>query len=172
MTTSSSPGTDAAGTVTLRPMRWWDVESVMQLEPVLFPSTPWTAAGFWSELVGVPDTRYYVVAEDGSGLAGYAGLFVVGTEADVQTVAVHPDRQGTGLGRLLVEDLLAQARSRGCSRVMLEVREDNDAARRLYDRLGFEQVAVRRGYYGPGHDAVVMCLRLSATPDPGKTDAT
>jgi len=142
-------------------MRWWDVEAVMQLEPLLFPATPWTAAGFWSELVGVPDSRYYVVAEDGTGLVGYAGLLVVPPEADVQTVAVRAARQGTGLGRRLVEDLVVQAVARGCTRLMLEVREDNDSARRLYDRLGFEQVTLRRGYYGPGLDAVVMELDLT-----------
>jgi ribosomal-protein-alanine N-acetyltransferase len=155
----STAATDSAA-VTLRPMRWWDVDAVMELEPVLFPATPWTAAGFWSELVGVPDSRYYVVAEDGTGLVGYAGLLVVPPEADVQTVAVRTDRQGTGLGRRLVDDLVVQAVARGCTRLMLEVREDNASARRLYDRLGFEQVAVRRGYYGTGLDAVVMQLDL------------
>jgi len=163
---SAEPG--VAG-LTIRPMRWWDVAAAAALEPQLFPAAPWTAAGFWSELAGVPRTRYYVVAEDGTGLVGYAGLFVVGPEADVQTVAVRADRQGAGLGRRLVQHLLDEARRRGCSRVMLEVREGNPAARHLYDRLGFEQVAVRRGYYGPGQDAVVMRLRLSpgGAPDEG-----
>ena len=154
-----------AHVVTLRPMRWWDVEAAAAMEPELFPSAPWTAAGFWSELAGVPDTRYYVVAQDGTGLVGYAGLLVLAPEADVQTVAVRTDHQGSGLGRRLVEDLLAHARERGCTRVLLEVREDNAAARRLYDRLGFEQVAVRRGYYGPGLDAVVMQLVLTEPGD-------
>jgi [ribosomal protein S18]-alanine N-acetyltransferase len=151
-----------AGTaaVRLRPMRWWDVEPAAAMEPELFPAAPWTAAGFWSELAGVPESRYYVVAEDGTGLVGYAGLLVVGPEADVQTVAVRADRQGSGLGRRLVEDLLDEARRRGCSQVLLEVREGNDPARHLYELLGFEQVAVRRGYYGAGQDALVMRLRL------------
>lgn len=143
-------------TTALRPMRWWDVPAAVGLERELFTADPWTDAGFWSELAGVPATRYYVVAEDGDGMAGYAGLLAVGGEADVQTVAVRADRQGSGLGRTLVEDLLAEAGRRGCRQVMLEVREDNVAARRLYARLGFEEVGVRRGYYGPGADAVVM----------------
>ncbi len=49
----------------LRPMRWWDIAAAAELERVLFTVDPWTEAGFWSELAGVPDTRYYVVAEDG-----------------------------------------------------------------------------------------------------------
>lgn len=161
----SAAATDTARHV-LRPMRWWDVEAAAQMELDLFPSAPWTGAGFWSELAGVPDTRYYVVAQDASGLVGYAGMFAVGAEADVQTVAVRADQQGNGLGRVLVLDLLAEAERRGCTRVMLEVREDNAAARHLYDVLGFEQVAVRRDYYARGQDAVVMRLRLPARGGP------
>jgi ribosomal-protein-alanine N-acetyltransferase len=160
-TDAGLPRTDETA-VRLRPMRWWDVADAAAMEPELFPAAPWTAAGFWSELAGVPATRYYVVAEDGSGLVGYAGLLVVGPEADVQTVAVRADRQGAGLGRVLVDDLLAEAGRRGCSRVLLEVREDNAAARHLYEVLGFDQVAVRPDYYGSGQDAVVMRLRLPA----------
>jgi len=159
---AADPGGSGDGQVRLRPMRWWDVADAAAMEPELFPTAPWTAAGFWSELAGVPGTRYYVVAEDASGLVGYGGLMVVGPEADVQTVAVRSDRQGAGLGRVLVHDLLAEAVRRGCARMMLEVREDNAAARHLYEELGFEQVAVRRDYYGPGQDAVVMRLRLPA----------
>jgi ribosomal-protein-alanine N-acetyltransferase len=147
-------------TAVLRPMRWWDIAEAADLERALFTADPWTQAGFWSELAGVPDTRYYIVAEDGGQLVGYAGLLAVSGAADVQTVAVRADRQGTGLGRQLVDDLLAEARNRGCTQVMLEVREDNAAARRLYATAGFSEVGVRRGYYGPGADAVVMRLRL------------
>jgi [ribosomal protein S18]-alanine N-acetyltransferase len=151
-------------TETLRPMRWWDVASAAALDRELFED-PWTEAGFWSELAGVPDSRYYVVAEEDGQLVGYAGLFAVPPEADVQTVAVVAGRQGAGLGRRLLADLLAQARRRGCSQVLLEVRDTNAAARALYASMGFEQVAVRRGYYGPRADAVVMRLRLRDRPD-------
>ncbi len=140
----------------LRPMRWWDIAAAAELERALFTADPWTEAGFWSELAGVPDTRYYVVAENGGALVGYAGLLVVAGEADVQTVAVDGARQGAGVGRALVEELLAEAGRRGCGQVMLEVREDNEVARALYASLGFADVGRRRGYYGPGADALLM----------------
>jgi [ribosomal protein S18]-alanine N-acetyltransferase len=140
----------------LRPMRWWDVADAEQVERAVFAAEPWSEAGFWSELAHVPATRYYVVLDDGGQVVGYAGLSAVGAEADVQTVAVRPDRQGQGLGRVLVE-----ARRRRCHRVMLEVRDENEAARALYEQLGFEEVGVRRGYYGPGADAVVMRCTLA-----------
>jgi len=142
--------------VALRPMRWWDVAQVEALERTAYPADPWSAAAFWGELAGVPATRYYVVAEVDGRLVGYAGLRVVGAEADVQTVAVAPDLRGHGLGRRLVEDLLATAARRGGSRALLEVRADNAPAIALYESLGFDRIALRRGYYGPGADAVVM----------------
>jgi len=146
---------------TLRAMRWWDVTAAHALEQRVFADA-WTAAMFWSELAGVPDTRYYVVAVDSRDeLLGYAGLYAVGSDADVQTVAVAPAAQGAGLGGALLDDLLVEARRRGCTRVTLEVRADNEPAQAVYRRHGFAQIGVRRGYYPPdGADAVVMQARI------------
>jgi [ribosomal protein S18]-alanine N-acetyltransferase len=148
--------------VRLRPLRWWDVEALLPIEHDLFPDLPWSAAGFWSELAGVPETRWYVLAEDATGVVGYAGLFATAHEADVQTVAVRRDRHATGVGDRLVRALLEEATRRGVNRVLLEVREDNVAAQRLYGRNGFTSMGRRRGYYGPGLDAVVMEHRVRA----------
>ena len=141
-------------TTDIRPMRWWDIEPVMQIETRVFDATAWTPAQFWSELA--QPTREYVVAEGDEGVIGYAGLFALPPDSDIQTIAVAPSAQGTGLGRRLAEHVMERARERGCGHMMLEVRADNDAARRLYERLGFEQIAVRASYYGPGMDAVIM----------------
>jgi ribosomal-protein-alanine N-acetyltransferase len=141
----------------LRRMRWWDVERVQPLERELFPADPWSAETFWSELAGVPGTRYYVVAEDDTGVVGYAGLLVAGGTADVQTVAVARSAQGRGVGALLLESLVDEAVRRGCEAVMLEVRADNGPAIALYQRFGFDQISVRREYYQPGGvDALVL----------------
>ena len=161
------------GTV-LRPMRWWDVAEVAAVERELFGSTAWSAETFWSELAH-PENRAYLVAEDAVGdpvgdvgdaepgggpLAGYAGLVVNGTEADVQTVAVRRAAQGRGLGSRLLRALLDEAAGRGASSVLLEVRADNAAAIALYERHGFERISVRRRYYQPGDvDALVYRLR-------------
>ena len=99
----------------VRPMRWWDVADVMPLERALFPADPWTGAGFWSELAGVPGTRTYLVAEADGELVGYAGLFFAGDSADVQTIAVRSDRQGRGLGATLLRALTDEAVRRGAS---------------------------------------------------------
>ncbi len=148
-------------TVKLRPMRWWDIETVLPWEQQLFAQDPWTAAGFWSELAGVPDTRAYLLAELGDELVGYAGLMCVGGTADIQTIAVAPDHQGRGIGTALLVALVAEADRREATSLMLEVRADNQPALNLYARNGFEQLAVRRDYYGRGQDAVVMRRRLT-----------
>lgn len=151
---------------TLRRFRWWDVETARALEVELFPDA-WSVETFWSELAHVPETRYYVVAEDDGALVGYAGLAAVGHQADVQTVAVAPTAQGHGVGRLLLDDLLAEAGRRQATEVLLEVRAENEAALALYRRSGFERIGVRRGYYQPGGtDALVLRRRLrTGRPD-------
>ena len=72
-------------------------------------------------------------------------------------------------GGLQPEKLFGALRSRTAItlRMSVEARRlrDNAAARHLYERLGFEQVAVRRGYYGPGRDALVLRRWLSAGTD-------
>ena len=150
----------------LRRFRWWDIESVMPLEAELFGPWRWSAETFWAELAA--PNRWYVVAEDaeeqdedaGTHVLGYAGLASNGAEADVQTIAVAPGAQGRGVGALLLGALLKEAARRGCTTVLLEVRADNAPAIRLYQRHGFERIAVRRGYYQPGDvDAHIMRLR-------------
>src|SRR5437763_1290628 len=68
-----------------------------------------------------------------------------------------PGRGGEGTGTALRKAPGDEADNRGYEEVLLEVREDNPRARRLYLRHGFTEVGIRRGYYQPsGVDAVVM----------------
>jgi ribosomal-protein-alanine N-acetyltransferase len=148
--------------VTLRPMRWWDVETLLPLERELFGPDAWSAETWWGELaqVGIGGAgRWYVVAcDEANAIVGYAGESVNGSEAEVMTIAVAPHAQGEGLGARLLKALLQNAGERGATQMLLEVRADNDAARRLYARHGFEQIARRRGYYGDT-DGLIMRLR-------------
>ncbi|MFD9001278.1 ribosomal protein S18-alanine N-acetyltransferase [Streptomyces sp. NPDC059582] len=159
----------------LREMRWWDIDTVLELEKDLFPEDAWSRGMFWSELAhsrGPEATRRYVVAEVGDRVVGYAGLAASGDLADVQTIAVARDHQGTGLGSRLLTDLLRAATTFECDEVMLECRVDNVSAQKLYERFGFEPIGFRRGYYQPGNvDALVMRLTTESaagsTPEQG-----
>jgi ribosomal-protein-alanine N-acetyltransferase len=132
--------------------RWWHIAEVLPIEEDLFGAEKWSAAMFWNELA---QRHFYVVAEENDKVAGYAGLAVVDQdEAWVQNIAVDRTAQRRGLGRQLLEALLAEA---GKRKVLLEVAVDNAPAQRLYATYDFEPVGVRRGYYQPSNtDALVM----------------
>jgi len=159
---SPSPGRRAVAA--LRPLRWWDLPAVLDLETALFAPDEWSVETFWSELALVArGEREYLALLDGATVLGYGGLAATGrkhaVEAYVQTLGVAPDAQGRGLGRLLLRGLLERAAERGAAVVGLEVRTDNTVAQGLYARAGFLPQGVRRGYYQPsGADALVMLL--------------
>ena len=136
--------------------RWWHVDEVLPIEADLFGAEQWSPGMFWNELA---NGHFYLVAVDDDGtVAGYAGLAAAPPdEAWVQNIAVRRDAQRRGVGRLLLEALLAEAARRGIRSTLLEVAADNAPAQRLYATYGFEPIGVRRGYYQPSNtDALVM----------------
>jgi ribosomal-protein-alanine N-acetyltransferase len=141
--------------VELRAMTDGDLPAVMVLEEDLFAPDTWTAAMYRDELRH-GDTRHYLVAENSTGLVGWAGLIAYDDEAHVSTIGVARGRQGEGIGARLLDALLAEA-DRRSPVVLLEVRADNERAMGLYRRRGFAEIGRRRRYYQPsGTDAVVM----------------
>ncbi|HET9517108.1 MAG TPA: ribosomal protein S18-alanine N-acetyltransferase [Actinoplanes sp.] len=143
----------------LRRFRWWDIPAVTAIEEDLFGAEKWSPAMFWNELA---NGHHYLVAVDAAGTVdGYAGLAVPAPdEGWVQNIAVRRGAQRRGIGRLLLEALLAEAARRAVPQVLLEVAVDNAAAQRLYASYDFEPVGIRRGYYQPSNtDALVMMRR-------------
>jgi ribosomal-protein-alanine N-acetyltransferase len=142
--------------VRIQRFRWWHIEAVLPIEADLFGAERWTAGMFWNELAN--GHHYLVALDDTDRVAGYAGLAVAAPgEAWVQNIAVRRDAQRAGIGRALLEALLAYAAERDASSVLLEVAADNAPAQKLYAAYGFEPVGVRRGYYQPSNtDALVM----------------
>ncbi|GIE96055.1 ribosomal protein S18-alanine N-acetyltransferase [Paractinoplanes rishiriensis] len=134
--------------------RWWHIAEVLPVEEDLFGVEKWSATMFWNELA---QRHYYVVALDGDEVLGYAGLAAGDGEAWVQNIAVRRTAQRRGVGRELLETLLAEAERRGIKQTLLEVAVDNEPAQRLYATYDFEPVGIRRGYYQPSNtDALVM----------------
>ena len=149
---------DGGRTVRLRKMKRADMAAIMALEEELFPEDAWTPEMFAAEFAQPSSRRLYLVAEHANALIGYAGMmFTGGPEADVVTIGVDQSRWGRGIATALLTALVTEAGRRGCTEVLLEVREDNPRARQLYLREGFAEIGIRRGYYQPsGVDAVVM----------------
>ena len=137
-----------------------DLDEVAALEADLFGSDAWSREIVREELAG-DHRRYLVLVDEGGAIRGYAGLLVVGTDGDIQTIAVAPELRGGGHGRALMVELLAEAARRGARQVFLEVRADNPPARGLYASLGFAEIGVRpRDYQPEGIDAIGMQLQL------------
>jgi ribosomal-protein-alanine N-acetyltransferase len=146
----------------LRDMRRDDLEAVLEIERRSF-AQPWSRAFFEKELT-TPFARLTVAEEEtpepGQKVVGYTCRWRVTDEVHLLNVAVHPEHRGLGHGRELVGAVIEEARMAMACVVFLEVRAGNVVARRLYRQLGFRDLGIRRGYYGPGQDAIVMELRL------------
>ncbi len=155
--------------VAVRPLGPDDLGVVHELEDELFGASAWSRSLLAAELQA--PGRFYVAAvdlrdeRDARGtLIGYAGLWFDGDDAQVMTIAVAPDRQGRGTGRLLLDALVAEARMLGARSVLLEVRVDNDAALRLYEAAGFVRLGLRKRYYQP-EDVDAWTMRLALVPE-------
>jgi ribosomal-protein-alanine N-acetyltransferase len=136
-------------------LRWWQIDELLPIEKDLFGVEQWSAGMFWNELAaGHP---YVAAVQDGE-VIGYAGLVLAPPdEAWVNNMAVRRDHQRHGIGRALLEELLAIARRSGARHTLLEVAADNLPAQALYDSYGFEVIGLRKNYYqASGTDALVM----------------
>lgn len=149
--------------VVLRAMGQADLPEVLAIEAASFPR-PWDAEGFRAELARDFAGCVVAVAHADSGARADAGTivgnlvyWVLAGEAQLLNVAVRPDWRGTGLGRRLVQHVIAAAEAGRAHLVTLEVRRSNVAAIGLYAALGFAVVAVRARYYQDNdEDALVM----------------
>jgi len=156
MKDSSASARLGAG-LTLVPMTMDEVDEVHAMECSVFPH-PWSRANF-SDSIQAGYDAWLLRADDGE-LAGYFLLMYALDEAHLLDVAVAGKRQGTGLGRYLLDTLCARAREMGAESVLLEVRPSNERALAVYKRYGFEEIGRRKGYYpaheGKREDAIVM----------------
>lgn len=143
-------------------MRAEDLREILEIERSSFDN-PWSGALFLQEL-RIPFSRIVVVrpaAEADGPIAGYLCRWLVADEVHVLNVAVHPQYRRRGIASLLMDEALREARECKAEAVTLEVRRSNVGARRLYAVLSFEEVGVRRNYYGRGEDALIMRLALA-----------
>jgi ribosomal-protein-alanine N-acetyltransferase len=144
------------GRVRFGAMRLTDVDAVARIEAASFPS-PWTREHFRHELQHNPFSVNRVIRR-GITVIGYASVWIVDNELQINKIAIDTALRKKGLGRLLMKRLLELAASSRCRRISLEVRPGNTAARELYSSLGFVEVGRRTDYYGSGEDAILMCL--------------
>lgn len=130
------------------------VAQIAELERVCF-SAPWSENAIAGELTN--PLSLWIVAVDGQAVAGYVGTQSVMGEADMMNLAVAPAYRQQGIGNRLVTKLVDALKSKDIHCLTLEVRASNDAAIALYEKLGFQQVGRRPGYYSsPREDALIL----------------
>ena len=130
--------------MTFTEMKQAHVAQVAQLEKLCF-ADPWSEKSIASELGNI--WSYWVVALDGERVVGYIGSQSSADESDVMNVAVHPDYRRRGIAESLIDVLIQELKNRGSHALMLEVRDSNEPAIALYEKLGFQQVGLRKNYY-------------------------
>ena len=81
-------------------------------------------------------------------------------EFNIHAIAVHPDYRKKGLGVLLLNKLIYDAKEKGCQLATLEVDEKNNAAKKLYEKFGFKTCGLRKNYFSNGNNALIKTLRL------------
>ena len=130
------------------------VSAIAEIEKLCF-SDPWSENSISSELDN--KLSYWLVAMEDDRVAGYVGSQTVLGWTDMMNVAVHPDFRRRGIGEALVVQLEADLKTMDSQCLTLEVRESNAPAITLYEKLGFQQVGLRKNYYrNPKENALIL----------------
>lgn len=136
-----------------RPMRDSDLDGVMAIELASYPA-PWKREHFIQEIYSHTSFPFVVLFEEM--IVGYLCLMSLFEEAQVLNIAVAPQQRGMGIARTLMELAVTTAREKGAEMLVLEVRESNTAAIKMYEAFGFVRYFVRKGYYEGKEDALLM----------------
>ena len=146
--------------MSVRPAGADDVVAIAELERANLGADAWSAGLVAEGVIGALPTIRYLVAqvetEAGSTVAGYAAASIVADIAELQRIAVDPAHRRAGLASELLDAVVAEARTAGADRLLLEVREDNAGAIAFYGARDFVEVDRRHRYYRDGTTAVVM----------------
>ena len=150
----------------LRPMTLNDTAAVAALEAATYEAsahTPWTEKMFYEEL-SQPGRSWWVAHDQGT-VIGFAGGVLAGADFEVEEVVVNAARRRAGIATRLVARVAYDAQMLGAQTISLEVDEKNEPARALYGRLGLVEEGRRPGYYGAGHDALILRAPLPLAAD-------
>lgn len=134
------------------------LEEIVAIENQSFIS-PWSPSAFLEE-VHNPVSQLWLVEADRM-VAGYVCFWIFAREIQLLDIAVHPLKRQAGLGGLLMRQMFKLGAAEQIKDVWLEVRPSNESARRLYEKMGFQEAGRRPGYYRDTHEeAIVMRLSL------------
>ena len=133
-----------------------DIAAVARLEAECLGADAWSPWLVEQGIRGQLPTVQYVVAEVDRQVVGYAVASIVAEIAELQRIAVAESHRRTGLAGEMLAAIITRARAGLADRLLLEVREDNEAAIAFYEGHGFVEIDRRRRYYRDGATASVM----------------
>lgn len=140
----------------IRKMIKEDLSQVCAIENEIF-SDAWTMQGFLDTLENSQAIMLVAASDEDGSVEGYCCLYQAFDEGEIVNVAVHPDKRCRGIGYKMVEELMQQGILEGISHFYLEVRESNVNAQKLYEKLGFEMIGIRKDFYEkPRENAIIM----------------
>lgn len=134
-----------------------DLDAIFNIEQVA-QAYPWSRSNLQASMEA--NDQIFLMTYDKQ-VAGYIIFCICLDEAEILNFAIHPNSHRQGLGRQLLEYGMQQMSKRGVKKVFLEVRYSNQAAISLYQRAGFKQFSIRKGYYTNGkqrEDALLFCF--------------
>ena len=135
---------------------------MLQLDRQSPTAAHWTDEQYRQAFQGEGPDRLLLVAESSLDILGFLVARHVAPEWELENIVVAPSARRKGLGKRLLDALLAAARETNSSAIFLEVRESNTSARTLYEKAGFEPAGRRKSYYtDPVEDAVMYRLTLN-----------
>jgi len=139
-----------------------DLASVIEIENLCYPN-PWHLSSFMGEIENKPISNPYVVIfRPLDKVIGYVIYWHIRNEVQISNIAISPDYRQMGVGEAVLGHVLYEVWCKGAEFVFLEVRPSNQAARSMYEKLGFKILGLRKGYYrNPSEDAIVMGLNFS-----------
>lgn len=141
-------------TLCIVPMQLNDLDSIMEIEEASFTDA-WTRSGFEESLTQTYAKMF--TAKIGETVVGYCCLYHILDEGEIINVAIHPNWRGRGLGGRMLGFLLEEGRKDGVNRFILDVRESNVAAQKLYESAGFKKIALQKRFYDtPVEDGWLM----------------
>lgn len=140
--------------MTVRKCKYEDILSVSELEKECFKGESWS---FGTIASAFENPAYcMLVAEENGEVIGFGCTCTACESCDLENVLVAEEYRNSGVGKAVLEELIADAKARGAEKIFLEVRVSNTAAMRLYLSCGFVGVYARTRYYADGEDCLVM----------------
>ena len=143
-------------TITIKPMKKENVDSVIDLETKAYGNHHWSKESFLNELSNEL-AKYFCAFDENGKLVGYCGSWQILEEAHITNIAVSPEFRRKHIGEALLKKIIDICYSNMVKYITLEVRVSNIPAIGLYEKYGFKSFGTRKGYYQDNNeDALIM----------------